>query len=378
MLLDTGQKLDEFKIIEYLGSGAAGDVYLALAREGDHDIISGRRYAIKIYKEWILEKPSQFERIWRELRASQEVDHPNIVKVYDSRLNPESKPYLIMEPVEGITLDKFVKRNKPLPLNVVEAIFRQLIEAIACLHNKYIFHRDIKPQNIVIDASNKITLMDLGVVKFELETTITPSEQFLGTIRYSAPEMLFGEEYDNRVDLYSAGAILYLLLTGDEPFKSKKVFSNLIVEKRRYPCLKIEKNLREESFRSEVLSELVSDLTGPIHSGFRPRLRSASTIKSVLDDPKIELSDWWISAKGVKGVNDFKSLLIQYLDPRMPQNRLDRLKILKRSKYEHLIDDLIKYLRYIETKDGHEELAEFWRDDEEGPSLEALRNMGYI
>jgi len=368
MALKAGHVIDEFEIVDYLGSGAAGDVYLVLAKaDNGQDIVRGRKYALKVYKEWILGEPNQTERMMREMKSSQRARHPNIVRIYDARVNHGSPPksYLVMEFIDGVTLDIFVEKNKPLSLDVVEVIFRQLIGAIDCLHDEYIFHRDIKPQNIMVDSSNKITLMDLGVAKFELETTITPSKEFLGTIRYSAPEMLYGEKYGKEVDLYSAGAVLYLLLTGKEPFENEKVFSNLIVSKKDNPQLRIKDESGGQSFRHKILSQLVPDLTAEMGDDRYPRLSSAYAVKQILRDPNIELSDWWICSRilgdfGLERLSDFKSMVIRYLDPRMPKNRVERLKTIAGETHDAPV--LASYLSYIETETGRREIKEFLRE----------------
>ncbi len=373
MLLDVGEDLDEFEIVRCLGSGAAGDVYLALAKKSSNRIIAGRRYALKIYNEWVLSQSNQAERLKRELEASQRTKHPSIVTIHDLRIDSGSprKSYLIMEVVNGVSLDRFVQQDSPLEMGTIEAIFSQLADGVQALHGEHIIHRDIKPQNIMIDLNNKLTLMDLGVAKFELEKTITPSNQFLGTIRYSAPEILFGERYDARVDLYSMGAILYLLLMGTEPYEYAHMFSELIVRKKEdfHGCLVFPASEEPESLRLKVLKQLVSDLTRPIDHPYRARIKSAAEVRDILEDPKIELSDWWISAAidtNPKHLEILKSLLIKYLDPRMPADRTERLQVLSHDlKVSFLLGYLKKYLPDVETEEGRKQLEELRKLEEE-------------
>jgi serine/threonine protein kinase len=362
MLLEQGTLIDEFQVIKHLGSGASGDVYLVLAtRNVPPTIMRGRQYALKLYHEWTLSQPSQRERIEREFKTSQKVKHPGLVETYGFRFLSGTPPhtYLVMEVVEGATLLDYVKRYFPLRLEVLEALFVQLLDAVEALHKEYVTHRDIKPQNIVVDAGNKLKLLDLGVAREELARTITPSDQFLGTIRYAAPEMLFGKQYDHTVDLYSAGATLFFMLTGKEPFEKHAMFSHLVVEKERSSELTIPSDISSRSLRYLLYGRLVSEMTCHGRASFRAsQLNSVGSIKKILSDSTVELSDWWMSYYG--DASKLKSALIHYLDPRMPTSRRERLAVLE-ARWKLSIDfdslrTLRTYLACIENEEGLREL----------------------
>lgn len=363
MNVTIGQRIDEFEVISLLGSGAAGTVFMGEARESTDNIIRrGTRYALKVYNDRVLGIPKQRERISRELLGSMRAPHRNLVRVIAARVDYGSPAltYSIMELVTGRTLDVFVKENHPLQGDVIESVFGQLMDGVFALHRANLIHRDIKPQNIMIDDGHRVILMDLGVVKFQEDKAITQSDQFLGTIRYAAPEMLFGEKYNNTVDIYTAGAVLYLLLTGNEPFMGQRMFSNMVVEKREKAQLFVTNNLSDHSsLRVRILSQLVSSMTASETGWGRNRVQSADTVLDVLNH--MEMSDWWISSFTKAGgmlpadrTPVFKTLLLRYLDPRMPKSSSERVERLRHLVPSELMMPFLEYLMTIENPEGME------------------------
>lgn len=365
MNITIGLRIDEFEVISLLGSGAAGTVFMAEARDSVGGVTRrGTRYALKIYNEWVLSIPKQRERISRELLASVRAPHRNLVRVITARIDYGSpaRTYSVLELVPGRTLDTFVRENSPVQPDIVESIVFQLADGIRTLHKAQLIHRDIKPQNIMIDEHHHVTLMDLGVVKSEAETTITQSNQFLGTIRYAAPEMLFGEQYDETVDIYSAGAVLYFLLMGKEPFAKEQMFSNLVVEKRKSGCLGLSHDLSQHpSLRVRILSQLVSDMTASGRRWDGSRIKSIEKVLEILEH--MEMSDWWIS-NSIRVVGDssanhtklFKTLVLRYLDPRMPKSSSERVSRLRHLVPDGLMIPFLEYLIIIELPEATEEL----------------------
>lgn len=185
--------------------------------------------ALKVYKPEILRQVGQIERIKREFKAGSVLSHPNLVRIYDYSIEEkEARPFLVMEYVDGITLDKWLNMFCPISGRLLLRIVDQLIDALVHLHENGVTHRDFKPQNIMISSSFDIKVMDFGVVRITRDTPITPKDKFVGTIRNSSPEMLFGKDYDHRTDLYSLGTVIYNLLYGEQIFAEENQFATLI------------------------------------------------------------------------------------------------------------------------------------------------------
>lgn len=223
-----GSLIGDYRLLSQLGEGAAGRVFLATPTRPKDFAKPGEPLAIKIYKEEILKQPKQIERIKQEFKIGSQIAHPNVVRIYD--YNIDSKPpYLVMEYVDGITLEGLGGMFYPIPERLLVHLLRQLAKGIHQLHSDGIIHRDLKPENIMVSSSFKVKVMDLGVVQNPREyQKLTPSDKFLGTIRNAAPEYLFGESCSESSDLYSFGTILYFLLHGEQVFSEEKQFAKLV------------------------------------------------------------------------------------------------------------------------------------------------------
>jgi len=224
----------DLELVKALGEGQAGVVWLATLKKSFKDLPRGSSVAVKTYKSWVLEEKGQFERIIRELEIGRRVSHPNLVKTYSVIRDDSGNPALIMAYYNGETLDKYLQglRNgkKSPDMEVAFRFIGGLASALGALHDAGVIHRDVKPANIILDNGKPI-LMDLGVVRSRDFPEQTTTGAFLGTIRYAAPEYLFGDEYDSRIDIYSVGAVAYELFVGEIFLSKEKQWARLILEK---------------------------------------------------------------------------------------------------------------------------------------------------
>jgi serine/threonine protein kinase len=210
----VGTSLDRYVIDAELGRGAMGVVYRA------RDPKLGRTVAIKMVSTAGLEPEAEKEyreRFVVEAHAAGRFSHPGIVTIFDVREEPE--PYLVMEYVEGQSLQQLMGRdNRPLPLSTTLRLIQEVAEALHYAHAQGVVHRDIKPANILVTTDGHPKIADFGIAKLN-QAELTMPGQVLGSPAFMAPEQLTEEGVDSRSDLFSLGVILYYLLTGYRPFQ---------------------------------------------------------------------------------------------------------------------------------------------------------------
>jgi CheY-like chemotaxis protein len=215
--LRTGQVIaDRYVIERAIGSGGMGMVFLATDQE------LGERVAIKTLRpELLTVDDTAIERFRNEIRLARRIAHRNIVRTHD--FGKAGDMYFVtMEYVEGTTLRAVLDRRGHLGASAVLAIAKQLAEALRCAHEEGIIHRDIKPQNLLLDAAGTLKVMDFGVARLAQRTSaLTQVGMVVGTPTYMAPEQLLDEDSDVRSDLYSAGVVLYECLTGSPPYEAR-------------------------------------------------------------------------------------------------------------------------------------------------------------
>jgi serine/threonine protein kinase/transcriptional regulator with XRE-family HTH domain len=233
-------RIGDYRLLSKIGEGKSGVVHLATPVVTKPFAVPGQPVALKIYRPEILREPNQVERIENEARVGQEIAHPNVARIYEHEIlrNKASKEidqaFLVMEYVDGITLHAWLSMFHRISDRLLLRIFRQLVDGTHALHEKGVIHRDIKPTNILISSTFQAKITDFGVVKVKDTPPggSTPEDKFLGTIRNASPELLFGEKFDQRADLYSLGTVLYALLHGIEIFAAENQFARLIELKR--------------------------------------------------------------------------------------------------------------------------------------------------
>ena len=215
----SGEKIGKYDIVREMGRGAMGIVY-----EGTDPYI-GRRVAIKTIRFDVLTQPAQQDeaqqRFIREARAAGILSHPNIVTIYDVG-EDRGLTYIAMEYIDGESLESMVSARKRLTLDDIIALFVQLGDALDYAHRNGIIHRDIKPANILVDREGRPRIVDFGIARIS-SSSLTQTNQVLGTPYYMAPEQIAGKAVDHRADLYALGSILYELLTYEKPFPGDNV-----------------------------------------------------------------------------------------------------------------------------------------------------------
>ena len=211
-MIDKGYLLGErYRIIDTLGEGGMANVYLA------EDIILQRKVAVKILRLDLQNEPQTQARFQREALATSELSHPNIVSVLDVGTD-HGLPYMVMEYVDGPDLKEYIRQNAPLDLHEVIRIMDQILSAVALAHKHNVIHRDLKPQNILMDKRGNIKIADFGIAVALNQNSVTQTNSVMGSVHYMSPEQTRGGLVTKQSDIYSLGIILYELITGTVPF----------------------------------------------------------------------------------------------------------------------------------------------------------------
>lgn len=212
-----------YRIVESLGVGGMGVVYRA------EDLDMGRNVAIKVIKDTSTDA-KHVRRMTNEAAALAALSQPNIVTIHSSNFTDADGSYLVMELIEGETIDKLVKRQGPLPPDVVSKLSTEVAEALAHAHAKGIFHRDLKPQNLMLTNGNQIKIMDFGIAKLVgiTDQRLTQTGEILGTPLFMSPEQCTNATIDARSDIYSLGCTMYFMLAGKPPFEGDSAMELLM------------------------------------------------------------------------------------------------------------------------------------------------------
>ena len=213
--LPTGQVFaGRYEVLEEIGSGGMGMVYRA------HDRELGEVVALKTLRPELLQDASLVERFKSEIRLARHISDKHVVRTHDLG-ERDGVYFLTMEYVEGITVRELLDTRGRLAVAPALAIASQLAQSLAAAHEQGIIHRDIKPQNLLLDATGTLKVMDFGVARLAAGSSgLTEVGMLIGTPSYMAPEQLLGDSFDQRIDLYAVGVVLFECLTGRLPFEA--------------------------------------------------------------------------------------------------------------------------------------------------------------
>ncbi len=227
--LTTGSTFaGRYQIIEELGKGGMGRVYKVLDKEVNAKV------ALKLIKPEIASDKKTIERFRNELKVARDIAHKNVCRMYHLG-KEEGAYYITMEYVSGEDLKSFIRRSGLISVGKAISIANQVCEGLLEAHRLGVVHRDLKPQNIMIDKEGNARIMDFGIARSLRAKGITGSGVMIGTPEYMSPEQVDGKEADQRADIYSLGVILYEMVTGRVPFEGDTPFSIGVKQKSEIP-----------------------------------------------------------------------------------------------------------------------------------------------
>jgi serine/threonine protein kinase len=228
MSLEAGTQLGDYRVLSRIGTGAYGEVY-----EGEH-VITRRRDALKVLLDGRLHIAEEEQRFLREIQVQASLHHPNIVAVYNAFSTPHGLA-LVMELIPGEPLSAILARGR-IPLHRGIGFLLDMLAGLSYAHDQGVVHRDIKPENIIVSADGSVKLTDFGLARSLASPRLTQSGVFAGSPCYMSPEQALGTDTaDSRSDTYSAGVVLYEIVTGQLPFMAESGFEVLMAHRNSAP-----------------------------------------------------------------------------------------------------------------------------------------------
>jgi serine/threonine protein kinase len=289
-----GETLLHYKIMDKLGQGGMGVVYLA------QDTKLDRKVAIKFLPHSIAVTPEEKERFKIEARASAALSHPNIATIYAIE-ECDGQTFIVMEYIDGQELKEKIKSG-PLPLNDIMSIAYQIAEGLEASHKAGVIHRDIKSQNIMITNDGKVKIMDFGLAKIKGGAQVTKVGATVGTVSYMAPEQMQGGNVDGRADIFSFGVILFELLTGTMPFRGEHEAAIMY-------SIQNEEPISIQDLRPDVPKSLIKVILRMLEKDPQKRYKAANEFISELSN-----SQQAVSVKRKETGDQKKSIAVMYFE----------------------------------------------------------------
>ncbi len=267
--MNIGQIIkDRYKVVELLGEGGMAFVYKARDMQLERDV------AIKTLKPNYVDQITFVERFKREAQTAANLNHPNIVQIFDWGI--EEEPYFVMEYIEGNTLTSIIGSKRSVSLSDALFIGAQVANGLQAAHSQGLVHRDIKPGNIMITPDGKVKVTDFGIVSIQdEESDITKTGSILGTASYISPEQAQGKSVSIQSDLYSLGTVLYELITGNPPFEAESpiaIATKHLTEKPEKPS----------KYRKDLPRGIETAILKLLHKNAKDRFKSAEDLRAAL------------------------------------------------------------------------------------------------
>ena len=256
-----------YRVKSLLGMGGMGAVYLVHDKELDRDV------ALKLIRSDIAEDADALERFKREIQLSSRVTHPNVLRVFDLG-EMDGIKFLTMQFVDGRDLSTILKKQGKLPTERLLRVFRQTAEGLKAAHDQGVIHRDLKPQNIMLDASDRVYVTDFGLAKSAEQSGMTQTGAVIGTPFYMSPEQVKGEPVGPQSDIFALGVILYQMAAGTVPFGGATPFEVMISRIQRPP-----KPVRELNPELPVYLQKIIERCLTVDLGLRYQ-----NVQQILDD----------------------------------------------------------------------------------------------
>jgi len=284
--LRPGDQLGNYRTEELVARSGMASIYRAT------DMRNGRRVALKIPHPDMEADPVLFDRFMREIEIGVRLEHPGVMKVLDS--GEPGHVYMVMEWVEGRLLRKVMSENRKMPMDRARTITIAVCDALDYIHRNGVVHRDLKPENIMIDAEDRIKLIDFGIAgkAGARRLTFGKFSQIAGTPDYISPEQVQGKRGDGRSDIYSLGVMLYEMLTGATPFPGANPFAIMNDRLMNHPVPPRELNPEISPELQEVIYRAMEREPQDRYSTANEFAWDLEHLDQVSSSDRAELRDW--------------------------------------------------------------------------------------
>ena len=289
---------DRYLLSGLLGTGGMAEVFLA------HDRMLDRDLALKVLKEHYAKDERFVRRFQKEARSAAALNHPNVVQIYDQGRAEDGRYYIAMEHMTGGSLEDLILRRGPLGASEAARLASQVAEALHAAHRRGIVHRDIKPQNVLLDKAGNAKVADFGIALAASRTSTSGTNLLFGTPSYMSPEQAMGERVGPESDLYSLGVVLYEMLTGTVPFAAEGALATAMKHLTELPrpprkrnasvpeamdALVMELLTKDPEYRYPSAAQLIEDLRrtrGRLPLGFAGAAGYPETLREPRSKPR--------------------------------------------------------------------------------------------